>query len=111
MSNYLLRTTRLGCLVLSTLFSLPGLTQQRAPVMPLEDVGVIRAVDASRSMITVGQRTLRITSATKITAEDPALRYSSVSQAWLGHQIGMETDRGTDGIETISRLHFFQQSR
>ncbi|MBT0963999.1 hypothetical protein [Denitromonas iodatirespirans] len=108
MSAYLLRTARLGCLTLGlfcgTVFS------QQAPIMPFEDVGVIRAIDPARSTITVDQRVLRITSATQVTADDPALRFSPVSRTWLGRQVGMETDRGSDGVTNILRLHIFGQN-
>lgn len=106
MRIYLLRMARLCCIAYGMILSISGFAQH-APAMPFEDVGVVRSIDPSRSMITVGERTLRVTSATLVTADDPALHFSTVAPVWLGRQIGMETERGQDGVENVVRLHFF----
>lgn len=106
MSAYILRAARFCCIAFGMLFSISGVAQH-APVTPFEDVGVVRSIDPSRSMITVGERTLRITSATHVTADNPTLRFSTVAPIWLGRQVGMETERGQDGVENVVRLHFF----
>lgn len=76
--------------------------------LPLEEVGVVRAVDPTRSMITVEKRTLQLTTATKISADDPSFRYSGVSKAWLGHQVAMETDVAPNGTITVVKIHIFR---
>lgn len=82
-------------------------TAQSGMVRPLEEVGVVRAVDPTRSMITVEKRTLQLTTATKVSADDPKFRYSGVSKAWLGHQVAMETNVAPNGTITIVELHIF----
>ena len=83
---------------------------QSGMTLPLEEVGVVRQVDAARSMITVDKRQLQVTTATQISADDPNLRYSGVSDAWLGRQVGMETNVAPDGTTVVVKLHIFNSS-
>ncbi len=98
-----LRTTLLA---IGLMLTGPAVAQSDM-VLPLEEIGVVRQVDASRSMITVDNRKLQVTTATQVTADDPNLRFSRVSEAWLGRQVGMETNIAPDGTTVIVKLHIF----
>ena len=73
----------------------------------IEDVGVITSVSPATSMFSVGDRNLRVTTATRVTAEDVELRNSRMSEEWVGRQVAMETHEEQDGALTVDRLHFF----
>ena len=68
-------TFSIGCIA-----AVSGIAQS-GMVLPLEEVGVVRAVDPTRSMITVEKRTLQLTTATEVSADDPRFRYSGVTKA------------------------------
>ena len=77
----------------------------------LEDVGVITSVSVATSTFAVGTRNLRVTTATRVTSEDPALSNSRMSDQWLGQQIGMETHEAPDGTVTVDRIHIFSAAQ
>ncbi len=73
----------------------------------LEDVGVITSVSPATSTFSVGDRSLRVTTTTRVTADDVAFRNTGISNQWLGQSIGMETNEAPDGTITVERLHIF----
>ncbi|HPR06068.1 MAG TPA: hypothetical protein PK620_05825 [Denitromonas sp.] len=92
-----------------TLVSLFGLLSvgANAQERPLEEIGIIKAVSPAASTIVVGDRKLKITTATKVTADDRSLAYSPVSSAWVGKQIAMETNPDGQGNILVVELHLF----
>jgi len=94
-------TFSIGCIA-----AVSGIAQS-GMVLPLEEVGVVRAVDPTRSMITVEKRTLQLTTATEVSADDPRFRYSGVTKALVGHQVAMETNVDPNGTITVVKLHIF----
>lgn len=85
------------------LLSLGAIAQER----PLEEIGIIKAVSPATSTIVVGDRKLKVTTATKVTADDRGLAYSPVSPAWVGKQIAMETNADGQGNTVVVELHLF----
>ncbi|MCB1961364.1 MAG: hypothetical protein KDE68_12705 [Rhodocyclaceae bacterium] len=103
MNNARLRITLAACFALLTG---GGALAQTRMAMPLEEIGVVTAVSPATSTITVDGRRLKVTTATRVTADDPGMDYSQVSRKWLGRQVGMDTN-----ADEIRQLHIFGSDR
>ena len=101
MKNALLRIALTGFAALLPLVGGSALAQTTM-TMPLEEIGVITEVSPATSTISVDDRKLKVTTATRVTADDPGLAYSRVSRSWLGRHVGMDTNAGV-----IRQLHIF----
>ena len=83
------------------------LNAQTAMQRPLEEIGVIRSVSPATSTIVIGERKLKITTATKVTADERAFAFSPISSAWVGKQVAMETGTDSQGNNVILEMHIF----
>lgn len=96
-----LRRLAMSCLL--GLTCMAASAQQR----PLEEIGIIKAVSPATSTIVVGDRKLKVTTATKITADERGLAFSPVSAAWVGKQVSMETGADNLGNIVVVEMHIF----